>query len=67
MEHHLESHLDRLPAADLASRAIVAQMRTDEAAHAVAAQLAGGIDLPAPVRGAMRLAARVMTGTAHYI
>jgi ubiquinone biosynthesis monooxygenase Coq7 len=67
VEHHLESHLERLPAADLASRAIVAQMRADEAEHAVAAQRAGGIELPAPVRGAMRLAARVMTGTAHYI
>jgi ubiquinone biosynthesis monooxygenase Coq7 len=67
VEHHLESHLERLPAADLASRAIVDQMRADEAAHAVAAQQAGGIDLPAPVRVAMRLAARVMTGTAHYI
>jgi len=67
VEHHLESHLERLPAADRASRAIVAQMRSDEAAHAVAAQLAGGVELPAPVRGAMRLAARLMTGTAHYI
>ena len=67
VEHHLESHLERLPAGDLASRAIVAQMRSDEAEHAVAARLAGGIELPAPVRGAMRLAARVMTGTAHYI
>ncbi len=67
VEHHLESHLERLPAADVASRAIVTQMRIDEAEHAVAAQQAGGIDLPAPVRGAMRLAARVMTGTAHYI
>ena len=67
VEHHLESHLERLPAADLASRAIVDQMRSDEAEHAVAAQLAGGIELPAPVRGAMRLAAKVMTGTAHYI
>jgi ubiquinone biosynthesis monooxygenase Coq7 len=67
VEHHLESHLERLPAADLASRAIVAQMRSDEAAHAVAAQLAGGVELPAPVRGAMRLAAKVMTGTAHYL
>ena len=67
VERHLESHLDRLPAADLASRAIVAQMRNDEAEHAVAAQLAGGVELPAPVRGAMRLAARVMTGTAHYL
>ena len=67
VEHHLETHLERLPAADLASRAIVAQMRSDEAEHAVAAQLAGGVELPAPVRGAMRLAARVMTGTAHYL
>ena len=67
VEHHLESHLDRLPAGDHASRAIVVQMRIDEAEHAVAAQQAGGIELPAPVRGAMRLAARVMTGTAHYL
>jgi ubiquinone biosynthesis monooxygenase Coq7 len=67
VEHHLESHLDRLPAGDLASRAIVDQMRIDEAEHAVAARLAGGVELPALVRGAMRLAARVMTGTAHYL
>lgn len=67
VEHHLATHLERLPDADLASRAIVAQMRTDEAAHAAAAEQAGGIELPAPVRGAMRLAARVMTGTAHYL
>ena len=67
VEHHLESHLERLPAGDFASRAIVDQMRHDEAEHAAAAQLAGGVELPAPVRGAMRLAAKVMTGTAHYI
>ena len=42
-------------------------MRLDEAAHGEAARAAGGIDLPAPVRGAMRLAARVMTATAHYV
>jgi len=64
---HLESHLARLPAGDHASRAIVDQMRQDEAAHAQAAQAAGGMELPAPVRGAMRLAAKVMTGTAHYL
>jgi len=67
VEQHLESHLERLPAADHASRAIVDQMRVDEAAHADAALAAGGIELPAPVRGAMRLAAKVMTATAHYI
>ena len=67
VEQHLDAHLSALPAGDLASRAIVDQMRTDEARHAAAAQHAGGVELPAPVRGAMRLAAKVMTGTAHYV
>ena len=67
VEHHLNSHMDRLPACDQASRAIVAQMRDDEVAHANAAQQAGGVELPAPVRGLMRLAAKVMTTAAHYI
>jgi ubiquinone biosynthesis monooxygenase Coq7 len=67
VERHLDSHLDRLPAADLASRAIVAQMKDDEAAHALAAEQAGATRLPAPVRWAMRAAAKVMTTTAHYL
>ena len=67
VEHHLNSHMDRLPAADLASRAIVAQMRDDEVAHAAAAEKAGAVPLPAPVRGLMKLAAKVMTTAAHRI
>ncbi|MEO5672945.1 MAG: 2-polyprenyl-3-methyl-6-methoxy-1,4-benzoquinone monooxygenase [Ramlibacter sp.] len=67
VEAHLQSHLDRLPAADHASRAIVAQMKDDEAGHAAQAMAAGAIELPAPARALMRLAARVMTTTAHYI
>lgn len=67
VEAHLQGHLDRLPAADHASRAIVAQMKDDEAAHANNALAAGGVELPAPVRMAMRAAAKVMTTTAHYI
>jgi len=67
VERHLESHLDRLPAADHASRAIVAQMKADEAGHAIAAERAGGAPLPWPARMAMRLAGRVMTRTAHYL
>jgi ubiquinone biosynthesis monooxygenase Coq7 len=67
VERHLASHLERLPAGDAASRAIVERMKSDEAAHADAAQRAGGVDLPAPVRGAMRLAAKVMTTTAHHV
>ena len=67
VEQHLESHLDRLPSQDTASRAVVEQMKADEARHAANAEDAGGTPLPAPVRWAMRAAARVMTTTAHYI
>ena len=67
VEAHLQSHLERLPASDLASRAIVAQMKDDEARHAVEAQKAGGVELPGPVKGLMRLAAQVMTTVAHRI
>jgi ubiquinone biosynthesis monooxygenase Coq7 len=67
VEQHLQGHLERLPESDAASRAIVAQMKDDEVRHADAAAALGGADLPLPVRMAMRLAARVMTRTAHYL
>lgn len=67
VERHLEGHLDRLPEHDSASRAIVDQMRADEARHADEAQHAGAAELPLPARWAMRLAAKVMTTTAHRI
>jgi ubiquinone biosynthesis monooxygenase Coq7 len=67
VEAHLQSHLDRLPANDLASKAIVAQMKADEARHAKEAQHAGAITLPTPVQGLMRMAAKVMTTVAHRI
>jgi len=67
VERHLEGHLARLPAADLSSRAIVEQMKTDEAGHANAAEQAGAQRLAAPIRWAMRAAARVMTTTAYYV
>ena len=62
---HLGEHLERLPAADLASRAVVAQMKADEAQHAADAQKAGAVALPKPLSEAMRLAAKVMTSVAH--
>ncbi|MBI5276426.1 MAG: 2-polyprenyl-3-methyl-6-methoxy-1,4-benzoquinone monooxygenase [Burkholderiales bacterium] len=66
VEAHLQGHLDRLPVEDHASRAIVAQMKDDEAKHAQLALTAGGIDLPLPAKLAMKAAAKVMTTTAHY-
>ena len=60
-------HLEQLPAQDAKSRAIVAQMRSDEAAHGQAAKDMGAIEAPAPVKGAMSVMAKVMTTTAYYI
>ncbi len=67
VEQHLAAHLQRLPQADVASRAVVAQMQADEVAHARAADKLGATRLPAPVRWAMRGAARVMTTTAQWV
>ncbi|MFN7155447.1 MAG: 2-polyprenyl-3-methyl-6-methoxy-1,4-benzoquinone monooxygenase [Acidovorax sp.] len=64
---HLQSHLQRLPERDLASRAVVTRMKADEERHAAQARASGALELPAPARAAMRAAAKVMTTTAHYI
>jgi ubiquinone biosynthesis monooxygenase Coq7 len=67
VEAHLESHLGLLPANDGPSRAIVAQMKVDEAQHAKDAQHAGAAELPAPFKAMMQVAAKVMTTVAHRI
>ncbi|HSN18848.1 MAG TPA: 2-polyprenyl-3-methyl-6-methoxy-1,4-benzoquinone monooxygenase [Gammaproteobacteria bacterium] len=64
---HLEGHLKKLPPADARSRAILEQMRDDEARHGAAAERAGGEPMPAPVRAAMRLMSKVMTTTAYWV
>jgi 3-demethoxyubiquinol 3-hydroxylase len=67
VEAHLASHLQHLPAGDHASRAIVAQMKEDEASHAAQAHEAGAVALPEPLQGLMRLAAKVMTTVAYRV
>jgi ubiquinone biosynthesis monooxygenase Coq7 len=67
VEDHLQGHLDRLPAADAASRSIVAKMQADEIEHGETALQLGGAELPLPLRLAMKAAARVMTRTAHFL
>jgi len=64
---HLDGHLRKLPAEDQKSRAIVGEMRLDEARHASSAAQHGGSDLPAPARVLMRVASSVMTRTAYWI
>ena len=67
VEAHLQGHLQRLPAEDTASRAVVRQMKQDEATHGHAAVVLGAADLSWPARAAMRAAAKVMTTVAHRI
>jgi len=67
VEAHLAGHLEQLPAQDGRSRAIVTQMAADEVAHGAAAGALGAEELPAPVKQAMRAAAKVMTSVAYYL
>lgn len=67
VEKHLSSHLERLPAADHESRAIIEQMRNDEVKHGKAAIDAGGIKLPFAARALMKTASQFMTRTAYYL
>jgi ubiquinone biosynthesis monooxygenase Coq7 len=67
VEAHLDSHLEHLPETDARSRAIVDQMKQDEARHAETALALGAAELPAPIRAAMRLMSRVMTTAAYRI
>ena len=64
---HLDGHLERLPRVDQKSRAIVEQMREDEARHATTAIDHGGADLPAPIKAAMKASSEVMTQTAYWL
>lgn len=64
---HLSSHLGRLPANDLRSRAIVRQMRDEEEEHGANARKAGAASLPLAVREIMRVVARIMTTTAYRV
>jgi len=64
---HLQGHLEKLPADDVKSRAILEQMCNDEARHATSALAHGGGELPEVVKSAMRASSKVMTETAYWL
>ncbi|EGG98306.1 2-octaprenyl-3-methyl-6-methoxy-12C4-benzoquinol hydroxylase [gamma proteobacterium IMCC2047] len=64
---HLESHLQKLPEQDEKSKAILEQMKVDEAQHAETATNAGGAKLPLPIRAGMSMMSKVMTKTTYHI
>lgn len=67
VEAHLDSHMSQLPPADLRSQAIIDQMKTDEISHAQTALSLGAAELPPIAKGAMKVAAKVMTKTAYWV
>lgn len=67
VEAHLDRHMQRLPANDLKSLAIISQMRADEGGHARMAERLGARELPGTVKYAMKLASGIMTRTAYWI
>ena len=67
VEAHLNGHLDRVAPQDEKSKAILQQMKIDEVNHANTALALGGKELPFPVKGLMKLSAKVMTKTAYRI
>lgn len=64
---HLDEHLKELPPEDEKSRAILEQMRLDEAEHANSALAAGGFAFPRPVKFGMTLLSKVMTKATYRI
>lgn len=64
---HIKRHLDRISAQDASSRAILEQMKEDEARHATAALEAGGVELPSSIKALMGAASKVMIRTAYWI
>jgi 3-demethoxyubiquinol 3-hydroxylase len=64
VEAHLNDHLQKLPARDERSRAVLERMAEDEAHHGTTAKLAGGAELPWPVRRLMGLGGGILRRTA---
>jgi 3-demethoxyubiquinol 3-hydroxylase len=60
VEAHLRDHMQRLPAHDDKSAAILSRMAEDEVHHGTTAELAGGAELPAAIRGCMRIGGEIL-------
>ncbi|MEN9879710.1 MAG: 2-nonaprenyl-3-methyl-6-methoxy,4-benzoquinol hydroxylase [Pseudomonadota bacterium] len=64
---HLESHLDRLPASDKKSAAIIRQMAIDETSHAHTAEALGAAQFPPLLKRLMQQTSKLMTSLSYRI
>lgn len=67
VEAHIDAHLEKLPAQDVRSRAILETMKAEEVHHAETARKAGAMRFPPPVKKAMAGISKVMTRTAYFV
>ncbi len=67
VEGHLDEHLAQVPESDCRTRAILEQMKEDEIRHGQKARAHGGVELPKPVKLAMKLMSKVMTTTVYRL
>jgi 3-demethoxyubiquinol 3-hydroxylase len=67
VEAHLDTHLEKLPANDAKSRAIITQMRLDEIEHGNSGEAHGAAILPPPVKAVMAMSSKVMTSTTYWV
>ena len=67
VEAHLAEHMDKLPAQDERSRAVLKQMQEDEVRHAQNARERGGIALPFPIPQMMHATSMVMKTVAYRV
>ncbi|MDA8416955.1 MAG: 2-polyprenyl-3-methyl-6-methoxy-1,4-benzoquinone monooxygenase [Betaproteobacteria bacterium] len=67
VEGHLASHLAMIPETDQRTRAIVEQMKTDEAGHAELAQKLGAAEFPFPIKWVMRVSSTLMTRSVYWV
>jgi ubiquinone biosynthesis monooxygenase Coq7 len=67
VEQHLQGHIERLGGRDAKTLAVIEGMQREEAGHRRSAEALGARELPEPVKGAMRRAARLMTALSYRI
>jgi len=64
---HLDEHLEQIASNDKKSRAVLEQMKIDEAQHATQAIDAGAAELPVLVKLAMKLTSKIMTRSSYWL
>ncbi len=67
VEEHLAGHLAQLSSADERTRAVVEQMRVEEARHREMAEALGAAQMPGPAKSVMRMFAKIMTTLAYRV